>query len=62
MFPVLRSNSTSTPFVTNPINRLESLFDRVFGDDAGFVNQAWPRLPVASRKADTAASANMSGS
>jgi HSP20 family protein len=47
MFPVLRSNSTSTPFATNPINRLESLFDRVFGDDGGFVNQAWPRLPVA---------------
>ena len=47
MFPVLRSNPTSSPFVTSPINRLESLFDRVFGDDGGFVSQAWPRLPVA---------------
>ena len=47
MFPVLRSNATSAPFVTSPINRLESLFDRVFGDDGGFVSQAWPPLPVA---------------
>ena len=47
MFPVVRNDSTSVPFITNPINRLESLFDRVFGDDGGFVNQAWPRLPVA---------------
>jgi len=47
MFPILRSNSTSAPFVTNPINRLESLFERVFGDDGGFMSQAWPQLPVA---------------
>jgi HSP20 family protein len=47
MFPVLRNNSTSAPFVTNPINRLDSLFDRVFGEDGSFATQAWPRLPVA---------------
>ncbi len=47
MFPVLRANSTSGPFVPSPINRLDSLFDRVFGEDGGFVSQAWARLPVA---------------
>jgi len=32
MFPVLRSSLTPAPFMASPINRLDSLFDRVFGD------------------------------
>lgn len=46
MFPVLRSNLTPAPFMASPINRLDSLFDRFFGDD-GFSGQAWPTLPLA---------------
>ena len=46
MFPVLRSNLTPAPFMASPINRLDSLFDRVFGDDS-FSRQAWPTLPLA---------------
>ena len=47
MFPVLRSSLTPAPFMASPINRLASLFDRVFGDDGGFLSQAWPTLPLA---------------
>jgi HSP20 family protein len=46
MFPVLRSSLTPAPFMASPINRLDSLFDRVFGD-GGFLSQAWPTLPLA---------------
>jgi len=47
MFPALRNNVALTPFATGPINRLDNLFDRVFGDDGGFLGQAWPGMPVA---------------
>jgi hypothetical protein len=46
-FPFFRSNLTPAVFFANPINRLDSLFDRVFGGDGGFLSQAWPTLPVA---------------
>src|SRR4051812_7761560 len=47
MLPVLRNHPALAPVATGPINRLDSLFDRVFGDDGGFLNQAWPWTPVA---------------
>ena len=47
MFPVLRSSLTPAPFLSNPINRLDSLFDRVFGDDSRFLSQVLPTLPLA---------------
>jgi len=47
MFPVLRSSLVPAPFMANPINRLDSLFERVFGDDGGFLSQVWPTLPLA---------------
>lgn len=53
MLPVLRSNLTPTTFFANPINRVESLFDQVFGNDGGFLSQAWPNLPLAIWEDDT---------
>src|SRR3954447_15575742 len=47
MLPVLRNNSVVAPVAAGPINRLDSLFDRVFGDDGGFLGQAWAGAPVA---------------
>jgi len=47
MLPVLRNNSALAPVATSPIHRLDSLFDRVFGDDGGFMSQAWSWAPVA---------------
>ena len=47
MFPVLRNNSGLAPVATGPINRIDSLFDRVFGDDGAFLGQAWSGMPVA---------------
>jgi HSP20 family protein len=50
MLPVLRNNSAFSPFTTGPVNnRLDSLFDRVFGDDGGVMAQAqaWSWAPVA---------------
>jgi HSP20 family protein len=47
MFPVLRNNSGLAPVAAGPINRLDSLFDRVFGDDGAFLGQAWPGMPLA---------------
>jgi len=43
MLPVLRNNA---PFAMAPINRLDSLFDRVFGGDGGFMSQAWSEMPL----------------
>jgi len=34
-------------FFSGQINRLDSLFDRVFGDDGGFMRQSWPSMPLA---------------
>ena len=47
MFPVLRNNSGLAPVAAGPINRLDSLFDRVFGDDGAFLGQARSGMPVA---------------
>jgi len=47
MFPVLRNNSAMAPVVTSPGHRLDSLFDRVFGNDGDFLAQAWSGTPVA---------------
>jgi len=47
MLPVLRNNAALAPVATGPINRLDSFFDRVFGDDGGSMSQAWSWLPMA---------------
>jgi len=47
MFPALGNNSAQAHLATGPINRLDSLFDRVFGDDGGFMDRAWAAIPVA---------------
>jgi len=47
MLPVLRNKMAFAPVATSPINRLDSLFDRVFGDDGGIMGQAWSGAPVA---------------
>jgi len=46
MFPVLRNNSAFTPFGAVSVPRVDTLFDRFFGDDGGFHSQAWAGLPV----------------
>jgi len=47
MLPVLRNNSAMAPVATGPINRLDSFFDRVFGDDGSFLGQVWSGAPLA---------------
>jgi len=47
MLPVLRNNSTLAPVATGPFNRLDSWFDRFFGDDGGLMSQTWAWPPVA---------------
>jgi len=47
MFPALRNNSGLAPVAAGPINRIDSLFDRVFGDDGAFLGQAWSGMPLA---------------
>jgi len=47
MTPALRNNSAFAPAATGPINRLDSLFDRVFGDDGGLMTRAWSGAPLA---------------
>jgi HSP20 family protein len=46
MLPVLRDNPMWTPTWSGPINRLETLLDRFFGEDSP-IGQAWGGLPVA---------------
>jgi HSP20 family protein len=46
MLPVVRNSTPLAPFFGTPVNRLESLFDRFFGDDGGFQTQAWSWLPL----------------
>jgi HSP20 family protein len=46
MLPVLSNNSALVPNTGGPINRLDSLLDRVFGDD-GLLGQGWGAVPVA---------------
>jgi HSP20 family protein len=45
MLPVLRNNSALAPMAAGPINRLDALFDRFFGDD-GILAQGWAGVPV----------------
>jgi len=47
MLPVIRNNTVSTPFHAGPVNRLDTLFDRFFGDDGGMLSQAWAGVPMA---------------
>jgi HSP20 family protein len=47
MLPVLRNNPFVSPVAAGPMNRLDTLFDRVFGGDGGFTAQSWSWLPVA---------------
>jgi HSP20 family protein len=42
MLPVLYTNGTIVPASRRPANRLSSLFDTFFNDEA----QAWPSLPL----------------
>jgi len=46
MLPVL-TNSALVPSVAGPFNRMDSLFGRFFGEDGGFLGQAWSPAPVA---------------
>jgi HSP20 family protein len=47
MLPILRNSSVLASVGTGPVNRLDSSFDRVFGDDGGAMSQAWSWAPVA---------------
>ncbi len=50
MLPTTRNNSNSAfaPFATNPINRLDALFDQFLAPDGGQVRRAWSgTTPVA---------------
>lgn len=47
MRPIRRDNSGLAAVGTASINRLDSFFDRVFGDDGGVVSQTWSSAPLA---------------
>src|SRR3954451_18803674 len=47
MLPAFRNNTALAPVATGPINRLDSLFDHVFGGEGGLMGQAWSGAPVA---------------
>ena len=49
MLPVLQNTSPLNAFNASPFNRLESVFDRMFGDDGAFSfsTQVWAGVPVA---------------
>jgi len=47
MLPDLYNNAMSTPVSRGPINRMDSLFDHVFGEDGAFSVRAWSAVPVA---------------
>jgi len=47
MLPVLRNNASWTPMSAGPVNRLDTLFDRFFGEDGGPFAQAWTGSPIA---------------
>jgi len=47
MLPVIRNNAMSAPMTAGPVNRIDSLFDRLLGDEGGFLNQAWAGVPMA---------------
>jgi len=47
MTPALRTNSAFAPASPGSVNRLDSIFDRVFGDDGGLMGRAWSTTPLA---------------
>jgi len=47
MLPVIRINPAPASVGFSPINRLDSVFDRVFGDDGALLGQDWSWAPVA---------------
>jgi HSP20 family protein len=47
MLPMIRNNFALAPFASGPANRLDTFFDRVFGEDGGFQARAWAGAPVA---------------
>jgi len=47
MLPVLRNTSAWTPAYSYPVNRMDTWFDRFFGDDGGsLAGRAWTGMPV----------------
>src|SRR5690349_18705415 len=46
MLPVLRTHSSMAPVTGGPINRLDSSFEGIFGED-GLFGPAWSGVPVA---------------
>lgn len=47
MVPVLRNGHPFSPAASHPFNRLDSLFDRVFGDEGRPATQTWAGPPLA---------------
>jgi len=47
MLPMMRQDAASTPVGGAPVNRLDTLFDRVFGEDGGLPARAWAGAPLA---------------
>lgn len=47
MLQLFRNTSAYAPASNGSINRLDSLFNSLAGDDGGFLNQAWGRSPLA---------------
>ena len=47
MLPAFRDNLAFAPGATGPFNRPDSLFENFFGNDGGFMTQAWSKAPVA---------------
>lgn len=47
MLQLFRNTSAYAPLANGSINRLDSLFNSLAGDDGGFLNQAWARFPLA---------------
>lgn len=45
MLPAVRNGSTWHP-VAGPINRLDTLFERFFGEDPTFASPAWNGMPI----------------
>jgi HSP20 family protein len=46
MLPVLRTNLPFSPFAGDALNRIDSLFDRFFGDDLDLNRPVWGFVPV----------------
>jgi len=47
MLPVRRSNASQFPASSSwPVNRLDSLFEQFFGNEAGALHQNWDGVPI----------------